>query len=122
MSAHVVDHLAHACEQLGIFEDGFAHGDAVATELAGFAKKPRRVGKRPDGHGSVVRRHAAELRPGHEHRPGTQLRRPEGGQHTGGSRTNDDNVHHASSARYSTPALPGAGATMSQSQLRIRWI
>ena len=79
MRAHVVDDLAHPREQPRIVEHRLAHGDAVATELAGFADQPGGMGQCPHRDGSVVGRHAAKLVAGYEGCAGAQVCRAERG-------------------------------------------
>ena len=53
------------------------------------------MGQYSHGNRSVMGRHAAEFVAGDECRPRSQLCSTERGEHTGGSRANDDYVHYA---------------------------
>src|SRR5262245_36309355 len=60
MRAHLFHNFTHTLEKPGELQNRFTHSDAVLTELTGISQKPRSVRQRTDGHGTIVRRHAAK--------------------------------------------------------------
>ena len=56
------------------------------------------MGERPHGHGSVIRRHAAELVAGDERGLGAQVCGADGGEHARRSSAYHDDVEHGAPA------------------------
>ena len=102
MRADVVGDLADAIEQPLVVERGFAGGDAVARELAGFADQPRGVRQRADRDRSVVGGHAAERVAGDERGAGSESRRAKRRDHAGRSGADHHDIEAAWRPRKSS--------------------
>ena len=98
---HGVRDLAHTREQSGVVQDRFGDGDTVRRELASLPHQPRSVGQRANRDGSVIRRHAAKLAAGNEHRSRTELRRTARGHHAGWPSAYDQDVGQCEVSRRS---------------------